>query len=82
LNIHHFQDLFLFLINFTDSQQFPSTRVCTRTQLSCSTNESDDDGYGSLSSSNRTLSSSSLSISSEFFESTPEQQQHEDNSPG
>jgi hypothetical protein len=37
---------------------------------SISTNESDDDGYGSLSSSNRTLSFSSLSISSELFEST------------
>ena len=55
--------------------------VCTRTQLSCSTNESDDTGYGSLSSSNRSLSTSSLSISSEFFESTTEQQR-EDSSLG
>ncbi|CAF1121290.1 unnamed protein product [Adineta steineri] len=52
--------------------------VCTRSQLSCSTTESDDDGYGSLSSSNRTLSSSSLSVSSESFESTLDQQ-HEEN---
>ncbi|CAF1283232.1 unnamed protein product [Adineta ricciae] len=61
--------------------QFRSTTACTKSQISCSTNESDDDGYGSLSSSNRTLSSSSLSVSSELFEATSEQQR-EDNVTG
>jgi hypothetical protein len=66
------------LINFADSHQFSPVPACTKTQISCSTNESDDDGYGSLSSSNRTLSISSSSISSELFEATAADQQRDD----
>ena len=45
-----------------------------RTQISCCTNESDDDGYGSLLSGNRTLSRSSSSANcSEFGEYSPDQ---------
>ncbi|UJR35506.1 hypothetical protein I4U23_028260 [Adineta vaga] len=65
----------------SNDPQFRGTNTCTRTQLSCSTTESDDDGYCSLSSSNRTLSSSSLSVSSELFESINDQQR-EDNVNG
>lgn len=50
--------------------QFQAAPVDTKQQISCSTNESDnDDGYGSLASSNRTLSISTTSLSSESFES-------------
>ncbi|CAF0985113.1 unnamed protein product [Rotaria magnacalcarata] len=57
--------------------EFQLTSVCTKTQLSCSTNESDDDGYGSLSSSNPTLSLSTSSLTSELFESVTDQQRDE-----
>jgi hypothetical protein len=60
--------------------QFGPTRVCTKSQISCSTNESDD-GYVSLPSSNRTLSRSSSSISSEPLEFTADQQR-DDSPPG
>ena len=65
-NNHFFS--FCFLANL----HFGPTRVCPKTQISCSTNESDE-GYGSLASSNRTLSMSSSSISSEPLEFTPDQ---------
>ncbi|CAF4549219.1 unnamed protein product [Rotaria sp. Silwood1] len=61
----------------SNRHQFRLTSVCTKTQLSCSTNESDDDGYSSLSSSNRALSISSSSLASEQFESTIDQQREE-----
>jgi hypothetical protein len=67
-------------MKFTGTPQFLPIPE-TKKQISCTTNESDDDGYGSLSSSNRTLSMSSSSISSELFEATTDQQR-EDNSSG
>jgi len=81
LNIVHLQVSFFSLIYFTDGHQFRPAPVCTKTQLSCSTNESDDDGYGSIGSSNRVLSRSSSSISTESLESTTDQQR-DDSSPG
>ncbi|CAF4692813.1 unnamed protein product, partial [Rotaria socialis] len=57
--------------------EFQLASVCTKTQLSCSTNESDDDGYGSLSSSNPTLSLSTSSLASELFEPVTDQQRDE-----
>lgn len=59
--------------------QFHPASICAKTQISCSTNESDDDvGYGSsLSSSDPALSASSSSIASESCEFTADQQ-HED----
>jgi len=57
-------------LGFQDTLQFQAVPADTKQQISCSTNESDnDDGYGSLSSSNRTLSISTTSLSSESFES-------------
>lgn len=47
---------------------FRRTSFSTKTQISCLTNESDDDGYGSLISSNRTLSRSPSSIFSDTCE--------------
>jgi hypothetical protein len=76
LKYHYFS-----VIHFPDDHQFRPTDVCTKSQISCSTNESDDDGYGSLSSSNRTLSVSTSSISSEPFEGISDQQR-DDNSSG
>ncbi|CAF2380997.1 unnamed protein product [Rotaria sp. Silwood2] len=61
----------------SNRHQFHLTSVCTKTQLSCSTNESDDDGYNSLSSSNPALSISSSSLTSELFEPTIDQQREE-----
>jgi len=55
-------------INLTTNLNFHQTSICTKTQISCTTNESDDDGYGSLESSHRTLSRSSSSISSDLCE--------------
>lgn len=48
-------------INLTNGLQYKPTKSYTKSQISCSTNESDDDGYGSLISSNYTLSRSSSS---------------------
>ncbi|CAF1176127.1 unnamed protein product [Rotaria sordida] len=60
---------FLRSINFTTGFHYHQRPICTKTQISCSTNESDDDGYGSLISSNRTLSRSASScITSDFYE--------------
>jgi len=50
------------------NEAFKPVPVCEKRQISCSTNETEDDGYGSLSSSNRTLSISSSSLSSDFVE--------------
>ncbi|CAF0818483.1 unnamed protein product [Rotaria sordida] len=61
----------------SNRHQYRVTSISTKTQLSCSTNESDDDGYSSLASSNRTLSISSSSLTSELFEATTEQQREE-----
>ncbi|CAF1333440.1 unnamed protein product [Adineta steineri] len=52
--------------HFTTGVHFRRSSITTKTQLSCLTNESgDDDGYGSLISSDRTLSQSSSSIFSD-----------------
>jgi hypothetical protein len=74
------QIIFFVSIYFLANLQFGPTRVCTKSQISCSTNESDD-GYVSLPSSNRTLSRSSSSISSEPLEFTADQQR-DDSPPG
>lgn len=62
----------------SDVLTFHPTSICAKTQISCSTNESDDDGgYGSLSSSDRDLSASSSSIASEPLEFTADQQRED-----
>ena len=66
------------LLYISDVLLFHPTPICTKTQISCSTNESDDDGgYGSLSSSDRDLSASSSSIASEPLEFSADQQRED-----
>jgi hypothetical protein len=57
---------FLHSIYFPTGLHFRRPSFSTKTQTSCSPNESDDDGYGSLVSSNLTLSRSSSSIFSDI----------------
>jgi predicted small lipoprotein YifL len=70
---------FLRSVHFTTGVHFHRIPICTKTQISCTTNESDDDGYASVESSNRTLSRSSSSISSDFNECSSDHQ-HENSS--
>ncbi|CAF0848553.1 unnamed protein product [Adineta ricciae] len=57
--------------HFTTGVQFRRLSTSTKTQISCSTNESEDDGYGSLGSSYRTLSqSSSVSVYSDVYDNS------------
>ncbi len=55
-------------MNVTTGLNIRRTSNCTKTQISFATNESDDDGYGSLGSGNLTLSRSSSSIFSDLCE--------------
>ena len=59
--------------SFLVEHQFRAMPTSPKAQLSFSTTESDDDGYSSLSSSDRAISVSNCSISSEFTECSPDQ---------
>jgi hypothetical protein len=72
---------FLRSIHVSTGVHLHRSLVYTKTQMSCITNESDDDGYGSLESTNRTVSRSSSPVSSDFYE-CPSDHQYENNFSG
>ncbi|CAF2542841.1 unnamed protein product [Rotaria sp. Silwood2] len=66
---------FIRSINFTTGLHYRQPPICAKSQISCSTIESDDDGYGSLISSNYTLSRSASScVTSDFYECSTDHQ--------
>ena len=55
-------------LNLINGCHFRQPSISTKTQISCTTNESEDDGYGSNESNNQTLSRSRSSIYSDAYE--------------